>query len=263
MILLEPDKMRARIHMGVPVLGVQDSGFALGYRFPNVMGLFEDRMNKLQPHEYARIVGVPTAALALYGTPQVGDTLTATIAPNAPVVYTVQASDLLAPDPNLVIVGNFAKLWNQTLGFAFIAQAQPPLTYPTSTVGWGPQTWQLAFVGTAETAFTFTASTTGGMVTYPILQGALPWPKVTFVEDALTVHGYLNILDYLESKAATSSDLMKFSKADVVDFRRDELGAREKLYHVWRKKLAAVFGIPLSPLPPVSNFGGSPTGLAV
>jgi hypothetical protein len=251
--------------MGVPVLGVQDSGFALGYRFTNVMGLLEYRMNNLQPNEYAKITGTPTAASAVYGGVQVGNTLSVTINQNSPIVYTVQPSDLLAPDPVLSAVQNIANLINQTVGSQWIASAQPAVTYSPTAVAPGPKTWQLAVIAapTNQEAFTIAVSGTGGLIGYVVLQGALPNPQQTFNDDGMTAVGYLAICDYLESKTAISSDLMKYTQADVVTLRRDELGARDGLYMYWRRRLADVFGIPLYPMQPVANFGGANTGLEI
>jgi hypothetical protein len=86
---------------------------------------------------------------------------------------------------------------------------------------------------------------------------------VTFQDDSVTCTGYLSICDYLEGKIAQASDLMKYSTADVVTFRRDETQARGALYNVWRKRMADFFGIPIYPMAAVGRFGGANTGLVV
>jgi hypothetical protein len=263
MILLEPDKMRTRIHMGVPVLGVQDSGFALGYRFSNVMGLLERRMNTLQPHEYARLTGTPTAALALSGTASVGATISATVGALSAFTYTVTSADMVAPDPVLAACTNFANAFNAANGTQFIATQQPSVVFPVTTIGAGPAQWQLAFVSTGTSAFAVSTVSSGGIVSYVVMQGALPKPSVTFSDDSLTCVGYLGICDYLEGKTAQASDLSKFSKADVVSFRPDEMQYREAMYKGWRKRLADFFGIPLYPMPSTGTFGGANTGLTI
>ena len=263
MILLEPDKMRARIHMGVPVLGVQDSGVSLGYRFANVMGTFEGRMNKLQPHEYARLTGTPTAAVAIMGSAAVGNTITLTVGVLSPFVYTVTSGDASNSDPVLSALTNCAGQFNQLNGSQYIATQQPSVVFPTTTIGAGPREWQLAFVSTGTAAFTVSIAVTGGLSAYVALQGGIPKPTVTFNDDAITCVGYLNICDYLEGKTAQASDLIKYSKADVVDFRRDEMQARNALYKMWRLRLADFFGIPLYPMPSIGQFGGANTGLTI
>src|SRR5579875_305826 len=112
MVLPEPVKARARVHMGVPVLGVQDSGFALGFRFTNVMGLLEYRMNNLQPWEYAHLTGYPAGSLALMGTPSAGNTLSATVGTTGQVTYTVTNEDATAADPMFSVAYNFCAQFN-------------------------------------------------------------------------------------------------------------------------------------------------------
>lgn len=260
MQLLEPDKMRARIHQGAPVLGVQDSGFALGYRFEQIMGLFEYRMNNIQPWEYTRIVGIPAAAQAVLGTIQVGSTIGCTVAALSPVVYTVQSADLTAPDPTFSAVQNFCNAFNAAHGSSFIASPQPAVVWPQTTVSAGPKQWQIAFVSSTTAAFTIAPTGTNGLLAYVVSQGNTPNPSAAFKEDAVTAVGYLSICDYLEGKIATSSDLMKFSKADVVGFRPDEMDARDNLYQYWRQRLADVWGIPLYPM---GGTGGMATGFSV
>lgn len=260
MQLLEPDKMRARLHQGVPILGVQDSGFALGYRFQQIMGLFEFRMNQIQPWEYTRIVGIPAAGAAVLGTIQVGATVSVTVGALSIYTYTVQSSDLLAPDPTFSALNNFCNGFNAINGASYIASPQPAVVWPMTTVSAGPKEWQLAFVSAVATPFNIVASGSNGLIAYVTAQGLAPKPSATFNEDSETLNGYLNILDYLEGKIATASDLMKFSVADVVNFRPDEMGARAGLYEFWRNRLASVWGIPLYPM---GGVGGLQTGLSV
>lgn len=264
MVLPEQDKMRSRIHMGVPVLGVQDSGFALGYRFTNVMGLFEYRMNNLQPWEISSIVGLPIASAQISGTAVPGQMITAVVA-GAAVAYTVQSSDLANGAPIMSVVQNLANAINaQNLGFS--ASAQPAVSYPVSAVGATSPYWQLAIVSTLGVVFSLSLTLSTGSTLYAAVtsQGVAPRPFYTFTDDNFTATGYLAICDYLESKVGSASDLSsKYHVADVVTFRRDELTARDDNYHWWRQKLADVFGIPLYPMQPVSGFGGSNTGLTV
>lgn len=263
MILMEPEKSRVRLHMGVPVLGVQDSGYALGYRMTNVMGLLEYRMNQLQPWEYGHIVGSPVAALSVMGTPRVGATISATVGALAQYTYTMTSQDMSNADPVFSACQNFANGFNALNGASYIAQAQPSVVFPITAIGAGPQQWQICFISTGNAAFTFTTTATSGLVTTIVSQGNAPTPTMTFADDNKTCTGYLQICDYLQAKIANASDLAKYSKADVVEFRQNELGYREAIYKNWRQKLADYLGIPLYPMQPVGRFGGANTGLTL
>ncbi len=192
-----------------------------------------------------------------------GGTITISVN-NIPVAYTITSSDAGAADPVLSIATNAANLISATLPSLVNASAQPTIVFPITTIGRSPSQWQVTLSSTSGSAFTVAISgSTGNPYAYVSLQGVLPRPSYTFVEDSYTATGYLPILDYLESKVAGSSDLMKFSTADVVDFRRDEMNARSALYYWWKKRLSSVFGVPIKPLPSVGRFGGSGTGLSM
>ena len=144
------------------------------------------------------------------------------------------------------------------------ASAQPAVTYPVTAIGATSPFWQLAVVNNLGNTFTFGLSSTGTLYSFPTSQGNAPRPFYTFTDDGYTATGYIAICDYLESKVGSASDLSaKYSVADVVTFRRDELAARDANYQYWRQRLADFFGIPLYPMQPVGAFGGSGTGLTV
>jgi hypothetical protein len=263
MVLPEQSKMRARIHMGVPVLGVQDSGYAFGYRFSTVTGLFEYRMNNLQPWEASSIIGLPIASAQFSGLAQAGQVITAVVA-GITTTYTVQSSDVQASAPVEAVVQNIAAAINGTTA-GFNASAQPAVSYPVTAVGATSPYWQLAVTSTLGIPFAISITVSSGTL-YAVVtaQGLAPRPFYTFTDDSYTATGYIAICDYLESKVGAASDLSsKYSVADVVTFRRDELAARDQNYQWWRQKLADVFGIPLYPMQPVSGFGGNNTGLVV
>lgn len=261
-MLQESTKQRIRVHMGVPVLGVQNSGFSLGYRFTNVMGLLEYRMINMQPFEEASITGVPAAmAMVGPGTPVAGDTLTLTVNALAPITYTVTSQDVLSTDPLGTVSQNFANQINanSTLNSTVVATFAPSKTQPAfNTVA--PNA-TLILQALSATVFTISCSFSGHTNFVAYMQGTLPAPYSTFQEDGLTLHGYVPICDYLQGKTASASDLLKFAQADVTKFRPDELGARAAVYKYWCKQLAQFLGIPLNPMPPVGNFGGGNTGL--
>lgn len=262
-MLQENVKSRIRVHLGVPVLGLQNSGFALGYRFTNVMGLLEYRMNNLQPFEEAALTGVPTGAAILYGTPAAGNTVTLTVNALAPLTYTVTAADALATDPLGSVAQNLSIAIAASATYAPIVRAAyaPSIKQPYTTSSGVNST--LILQSTSAATFTFTCAFSGATSFVSYLQGVLPQPSTTFTEDSVTATGYVAICDYLESKVATASDLMKFTKADVVNFNRDETGSRMGLYRLWRKRLAEFLGVPLYPMGAAGVHGGGGTGLVV
>jgi hypothetical protein len=215
-------------------------------------------MNNIQPWEYTRIVGNPVAALAIVGAPQVGATLSCTVGALSAFTYTVTSQDMAQVDPTFTAATNFCNAFNAVNAASYIASPQPAVVWPQTTIGSGPRQWQIAFVAPTSNAFTIVPAGTNGLVSYVISQGNIPNPSATFKEDNVTAVGYLSLCDYLESKIATASDLMKFSKADVVDFRPDEMQIREALYNKWCERLADVWGIPLYPM---GGPGGANTGL--
>ena len=233
------------------------------------MGLLEWRMNNLQPYELASITGNPTASNTAYaaGTgPNIGDTITITIN-TSPVTYTVQPSDFQSlnpygvPDPMYSIVNNAAAAVTQQLSSLVVGLPQPAVTYPQNYVGAGPMQWQMAYSSTNGQPFTLAVASTGNILAYPLTQGVSVSPTITFLDTNVTATGYVAICDYLEQNTAQASSLVKVTKADVVDFRQDELAARDQIYEYWRQRLADVFGIPLYSVPPVANFGGVSTGM--
>lgn len=275
MILPENYKSRMRVHMGIPVLGVQNSGFALGYRFTNIIGLFEYRCNNLQPYEVAELIGLPTASNILGGTAvRVGDQIAIIVTPTggAPIssTYTVTPEDLtgLNPygqvDPFYTVATNAAALVTKNTGALVIGTSQPTVTWPQTTPGVGPPQWQMAYSAqNPSVTFTISLATTGALYAYPLTQGVQPNPVITFAEDQVTASGYIAICNYLEQRVALTSDIIKFTKADVVNIRQDEMEARAALYDYWRQRLADVMGVPLYPVEAASNFGGRNTGMGV
>ncbi|MDE2099950.1 MAG: hypothetical protein KGL39_22040 [Patescibacteria group bacterium] len=264
MQLLEQDKARTRLHMGIPVAGIQDSGSASGYRFFEQVGNLEYRLNNLQPWEYGRIVGSPTAAVMISATPAVGNTITVTVGNLSPFTYTLTLNDLAQVDPVFSACENLVAAFNQANVASYFASTQPTVYWPVTQKPFqGPSVWQMAFVSTGQTAFTVAVSTTGTLVGTVTAQGSAIMPTVTFQEGNVTTTGYLAILDYLQAKVANSSDLAKFSKTDVVTMRYDELGYRESIYKNWRQKLADYIGCPLYPMRTMYPTGGRKTGLVI
>ena len=119
MPLTEEEKGDVRRHLGYPVAGLpvlSPSGGTLmagsiGYRFTQAYGQLEYRLNSLQPHEEARLMGRYVAALMVGGTPNVGDTVAVTISGGGlanPVTITAIATQGMAqpmlPVPTSVVL---------------------------------------------------------------------------------------------------------------------------------------------------------------
>jgi hypothetical protein len=190
--------------------------------------------------------------------------------------YTVVPSDLegLNPygqvDPVYTVANNAANALTQASGGAILALPQPCVIWPQTTPGVGPPQWQMSYNNQAQSSqgvppvpFTLSVTPSGGLISTIVQQGVQPNPIVTFQEDGVTASGYIAICNYLEQRIALASDLIKFTKADVVLIRQDEREARADIYDYYCERIAEVMGIPLYPLAASSNFGGKNTGMAV
>jgi len=248
--------------MGIPVVGLPATGSVLGWRYNQLVGQLEYRMNNLQPIEEAQLTGNPTAVVQVTGNPVIGDVVTAVIN-GAPVSYTVQASDLAAPIPLQSIAQNWANAIT-TAGLGYLGNYGIP---PKTTPGGGNYfyTGTLILTPTNGQPFTIATQNVGQTVPYVVQQGVAIPPSIVFAETGTLVNGYLGICDYLESRIALASDLVKYQKADVVNFRMNELAERDNIYTAWRQRLADFLGIPLYPMgaPPRSGGWGVNTGAIV
>lgn len=248
-MLSEITKSRIRVHMGVPVLGVQNSGFAQGYRYMQEAGLLEYRMNNLQPVEEAQLTGWPIANIQITGKPTLGDRLAFTVNSLASVPYVVQASDLSNADILGSIAANASAAINaQYLGTPVASTYVPSLKtpYPTASTPWAA----IILQGISPASFFVTVAATGNTTPIVTVNGASIPPSYTFTDDGETVNGYVPILDYLEGVVARPSDLAKFAKADVVDFRANEIGYRRAIYREWQGMLSKFLGIRLDAVSP-------------
>ena len=254
-MIQEYHKSRIRVHMGVPVLGVADTGFQLGYRYFTEAGTLEFRLNNLQPIEEANLTGVPISTIGVTGRPAVNDTITATIN-GVPVTYTITPADVAqGASATTFIAQNLATSICQT-GVGVSAAAAP-----------GPTNMQLPYLvaavplvilqGLGSNLFTASvAQSSTGLYTYVLDQPQYPTPNITFADDNTTCYGYIQILDYLESKVAQASDNFAVSQSDTVRLRADEMQARIRLYTYWRKRLSSYLGVPLNPLGKPRSSGG-------
>ncbi len=252
-MLSELLKSRVRMHLGIPALGLPQTGSMLGWRYNNEVGTLEYRMINLQPLEEAQVTGLPTAVVQITGNPQVGDRLTVTIGANAPISYTVTSADLAAQIPLQSISQNMAAaitLANQGyLGDYGI----PPQTTPEGGLYFWTGTLVIVPTPANPASFTVAVTTTGNTIPYIASQGAPVPPLVTFQETGATVYGYVGICDYLESRIALAADLVKYRSATGaggggVAMRMNELAERKNIYNEWCQRLADFFGISRYPM---------------
>lgn len=256
-----------RRHMGVPVAGLPNSDYTMSVRtydpeepyFAQV-GLLENRMLNLAPAEEATLTGHPMASLVLSGTPLTGATIsiTATIGATPQVIgsYTATGGDLAAVDVLYRLSQGISSAIN-VANNAFSASVGPH-NLGTPVV---PAQGSLIIIGLTSLPFTLTLSATG-VGAYVADQGVMPDPSVAFTKPAITLYGYLPILNFLEGRTAKASEFAAFKKADVIEFDSDEILNRVKLYNYYRGRLSDYFGIKLNPLGSPRGVGAGAGGIA-
>lgn len=224
---------------------------AAGYRYFTAYGQMEWRMNNLMPDEEARLLGRAYAAVAIFGTPNLGDTITFTFTGGGllsahNLVVTAPATQ---GDPNLdrlaltqqVAVSALQDATLISAGFFVVAPyGQGPFSgriFPEPTVAF-----------TNPTAFKMTISFTPEIAAQVQSNGSLLTPLYIAnkgTQQQSNIYGYLNILDTLEGDQASTTENLDTIKADVWTARSDEIRQREMLYRQWRQKLSIYLGIPM------------------
>ncbi len=278
-MLSEQQKIEIRRHLGYPVTGnpitspvgqTLSHGF-IGWRFHQVYGLLEWRMNNLQPFEEAILFGLATAGITVQSVAAPGGTITL---PNGLVVslemrqpvggvlqadgvtilydvdetvsYTTVSSDTIfsvgAALSSLVLANGVlvgAGFWATSpynVG-AYAEAAKPPATvqpFPGIQITCIPDAFEIIAVS-APPLF---------LAVQPGSGQFLP-PNATFGDPATLHRGYIPILDALETEVANASDNLDTLKADVWTARPDEIHIREALYNRWRRKMAQFLALPL------------------
>jgi hypothetical protein len=238
-----------------PVGGTLASGQA-GYRWNQVFGGLEYRMNNLSPTEEAMLLGVAYAAIALTGplvdgsgnpVPSAGNTVAITFSGgNLASPHTVTTT-AVAGDSLLTLAARIATTVNldttmQAAGIqglapfgtgAFALGQQYPGGNPAGNVA----------IPLPEAAFTspvafsaVLASSTGFIGARMTALGALTPPMAAVnwtTQPYSTVNGYLPICDYLEGAwygAAQNMDLAQAGGTDGATFRMDEEKQRASIY---------------------------------
>lgn len=252
-MLPELTKSRIRMHLGIPAAGIPQTGSMLGWRYNPQVGTLEYRMINLQPLEEGQITGNPTAVVQITGNPQVGDRVTLTIGTNAPISYTVQASDLAVAIPLQLISQNWALAITAANQGYLGDYGIPPQTKPFEGNSFYTGTLIVTPTPPGSTTFTIAVATTGNTIPYIQQQGVQLPPSVTFAETNTTVYGYVAICDYLEGRIANAADLVKYAQTKGaggagVAMRMNELAERRNIYNDWCQRLADFFGVSRYPM---------------
>ena len=279
MSLTYQQKSDIRRHLKYPVVGLFRTsplgvGFAsgfIGFRFTQVSGLLEYRLNNLMPDEEARIVGSAYGSVVLQGIPVAGDVVTITITQLPAVTtqtmsYTVTALDnLVTITQGLVnkILQNILLLQNQFQavspeGIGPFAQFSPQLANP-NLINSGLLFGTPALQVTNPNPFQITVSVANQIMStlgaFIEVDGSMLSPSsVLDPTTGLTYFGYVPILNFLEGSVGASVDDLDTRKADVWTSRPDEVEEKVRLYNYWSMLLADFMGVPINPM---SGGGGS------
>ncbi len=268
MALTLTDKSDIRRHLRYPPAGLYRVSVAggtlagatsVGYRYLDVYGMLEWRMNNLDANEEARITGRAYGSLAFQGPPpNVGDTLTLTFAGGglaAATSITLTVTQDMLVTPNVMS----SLYFNANIGLNFcsalaglVAQSQALTAagfLAVAPFGTGPfsQTAipipQIEFTNVQP--FTLSIAFTGLMSAIITSNGALLGPSI---QPGTTnpVWGYLPILNFLENAYGSASQDLSIKQADVFFARPTELSERLSLYQIWSQRLGEFIDIPLN-----------------
>lgn len=257
MALSQQQKIDCRRHLSVPAAGIPQSGYTAGLRSILTVGQLEAYMDLLQAEEECVLTGYPYGQVNIFGAPQVGNTVTATIN-STPVIYTVQASDVSNGQSLNAIAGGLATKINiANLG---IYAASGSITSGDVVPAALPIYGQVTIVN--QTTFTLSASATGQLGTSVPANGSVyPHPNTVNIQGAPTLYGYIPILNYLEERILQQDTFASFSATGEVKFNPYELYRRIETYDVWRKKLGNFLSV--GPDPAGKNGMGSGFGIKV
>lgn len=269
-MLTQPQKVSIRRHLSVPFAGTAQAGRLYGWRFTWYNEDLEYRLNNMQPAEEQLITGNALAIWRMDGRPTVGDVLTFTITDptngTLTATYTVQASDFNKP-ANPVNPSDSSPLYSIALnaslainavasakGYAAVGVMPADLASPQYMP---PYFSEIDLTGPSSATFTVGVSRTGTTNTLIAQQGTPTPVAATIAGNQL--FGYVAIIDAL-AMGMTQADLsLTYATADVVDFRRDEISARRRLY----KEYCTMLSRDLGGKEYVQKFSGGSSGGAV
>lgn len=245
-------KSSVRRHLGFPVVGqprasavggTNGSAFN-GYRFFQIYGRLEFKMNNLNPDEESRLFGSPYGGVALVGPPPnpgdaVGFTLTGGgLSSSQTITATAESGDTA-----IQLIQRLAA--NATINSAVQSASMVVL----APFGAGPFSEnsiplpELAIV--AQSAFTITSPTgSGNLIPQVTANGKLLGPSAS-LDGTITLWGYIPILDGLEAAFGGASQFLFAQAAGPWKGRSNEIGQRLSLYHNWQVLLSNFLEIPI------------------
>lgn len=274
-MLTQAQKVAIRRHMGIPFAGTAQAGRLYGWRFTWYNEDLEYRMNNMQPSEEQLITGNAVGSFRLDGRPKVGDTVTYGLTDGTntfSVPYTVQSSDLTLP-ANLTNPADSSPLYSVALNSALAlnsAFASGSTMYravgvmPADLISpqyLPPYFAEVMVTGPSANTFTLTHAQTSATTALSVEYQGTPSPIRVSLPDPVTgvstaYYGYVSILDVLAMTRAQASLSLRYETADVVNFRRDEVGARRKQYMEYVLEMERVLG----GHDYVEKFGGGSSG---
>jgi hypothetical protein len=231
----------------------------MGWRFSSFFEDVEYKMSNFQPAEEQILTGNAMGSYAINGAPQVGDVLTYTLTPagGSPIVaeYTVTSTDLnpqsnpVNPSeaaPTFSIALNSALAFNavgRSVGYSAVGAMPADLFSPQYLP---PYFAELIITGPSATPFVLSGSV-AGRTNLVVENPGSPSPvQATFVNPATdtseTLYGLIAICDFLANTMSQASLSLQYTKADVVSFRADEVGARRAVYREYVMQLAKAIG---------------------
>jgi hypothetical protein len=278
-MLTDQQKAQVRRHLGFPVVGnpvrsavggSQLLGGFQGYRFFQVFGTLEWRMNWMMPIEDAIITGLSSGTVMVSTSPlqklPAGLVVSIEIAQasltspiDEVISYTTSEGD------DIYIVG--VALANAILANANLMNAgffsASPLSGGTFAEAAKPPSVVQPFPGvqiTSPADFTMTVTSSPPCI-LSASGGGFDQPITSI--NRVVYKGYLPILGQLEGSVASAVDNLDTEKADVWTARRDEVKAKHGLYNLWRGKLSEFLEIPLwedTPYSVKKRFGSGAGG---
>lgn len=272
-MLNDQQKAQIRRHMGYPAIGnpvnspaaagTLSTGFQ-GFRFFNVYGQLEYKMNWLSATEEAILVGLSFGAVVVTQAPNstiisgldlalriingdADETVTYTTV-DGDTIYSASLGLANTIMSNAALIASGVNAVSPLSTGAFSQAAKPPATvqpFPGVAIQ-SVSPFQLVLTQ-VDTPLLAAIQAGSGQPQQPILD----------LEDGNTYSGYLQILNVLDTRIGTSSDNLDTSKADVWTARADEVPARVGLYNIWRQKMADFLGQPLWEDTPYARGGAA------